>query len=142
MKIVFLGDVIFEGDEETTKAKYEEFKEELTERLDRLYEELPNLYPKREIDTNETYFENLKVLNPVAYEDLSYIKDLFGDKFLEFDFYKISLAGIYVRTTTPQNYKSLQGRTPSGHKIYSLFQLYSVVTMDIKFKDDILHLEE
>lgn len=145
MKIVLLGDVIFEGDEETVKAKYEEISKEMMVRLNRLIAELPKTYPKRDTDTDMEHFENLKDLSPSVYEDLSYIKDFFGDKFLKFKFNKeMKFAVTKVVTNIPQIH-NFYGRKLLGKVGYNLIDLQMLFSDGIRSKRkerDIIYLEE
>lgn len=142
MKIVFLGDIIFEGDEEATKNKYEEIRLEFKKHLERLKIELPNSYPKRSTDTYNQHLENLRTLSPTVYEDLSYIKDFFGEKFFEFRFNEtMNFVTTKVVTNIPVEHHFL-GRVLIGKKGYNLIDLYMEFVMGEKFKNSIISLEE
>lgn len=92
LKILFFDKVIFEGTDEECDA----FKHNLLSTLGRLDDELKGTYPMRQTDTDETYFEALKILNPFVYETLSYLKEIVGDYFVGFYFYNMSLAGVGI----------------------------------------------
>lgn len=94
MKILFFDKVLFEG----TAEECEAYKQEWIKTLGRLDDELEDTYPMKKTDTNETYFEALKILNPYVYETISYIIELVGDYFISLHFSSpMSLARVHLR---------------------------------------------
>lgn len=119
MKIIFFDKVLFEG----TAEECEAYKQEWIEMLGRLDDELRDTYPMKQTDTNETYFEALKVLNPFVYETLSSIKEMVGDYFIEFYFYRMDLAGVKMRI-----YADLETRKT---KMCALSYIYFILVFDL-----------
>ena len=115
MKIIFFDKVIFEGTEEECKA----FKKDLLKMLAKLGDELEDTYPIKETDTYEAYFEALKTLNPFVYETLSYLKEIAGDYFIEFQFLRMSLAGVGMWV-----YDNL---APEKRRIYMLGHIWLII---------------
>lgn len=119
MRILFFDKVICEG----TAEECEAFKSDLLDTLSKLDDELKDTYPMKETDTYQTYFEALKVLNPFAYETLSYLKEIAGDYFIEFRFRKMGLVGISMRV-----YADLETKRT---KVYSLAFIYNIFAFDL-----------
>lgn len=82
MKIIFFDKVLFEG----TAEECEAYKQEWIKTLGRLDDELQDTYPMKQTDTNETYFEALKILNPYVHETISTIIERVGDYFVSLHF--------------------------------------------------------
>ena len=120
MKIIFFDKVIFEGTAEECQA----YKQEWSEMLGRLDDELRDTYPMKRADTNETYFEALKILNPYVHETISYIIELVGDYFVSLHFRApLSLASVRLRI-----YADLETKRT---KMCALSFLYLIVTFDL-----------
>ena len=94
MKILFFEKVIFEG----TAEECETFRQNFIDMLCKLDDELQDTYPIKKTDTNETYFEALKILNPYVHETISYIIELVGEYFVGLHFSSpMSLARVHLR---------------------------------------------
>lgn len=119
MKIIFFDKVIFEG----TAEECEAYKQEWIKTLGRLDDELQDTYPMKATDTNQTYFEALKILNPFVYETLSSIKEMVGDHFIEFYFYRMDLAGVKMRI-----YADLETRKT---KMCALSYIYFILVFEL-----------
>ena len=94
MKILFFEKVLFEG----TAEECETFRQNFIDMLCKLDDELQDTYPMKKTDTNETYFEALKILNPYVHETISYIIELVGEYFVSLHFRApLSLARVHLR---------------------------------------------
>ena len=120
MKIIFFDKVIFEG----TKEECESFRKDLIGTLGKLDDELKDTYPMKNTDTDATYFEALKNLNPFVYETLSYIKEIVGDNFIGFYFYKMGLAGVGIEV-----YENLETRKK---KTYALSFIFNIIVFGLE----------
>ena len=120
MKIIFFDKVIFEG----TKDECDIFKRNLAKTLSKLDDELKDTYPMKQTDTDETYFESLKYLNSFIYETLSYFKEIVGDYFIGFYFYKMGLAGVGIEV-----YENLETRKK---KTYALSFIFNIVVFGLE----------
>ena len=120
MKIIFFDKVIFEG----TAEECEACKQDWIKMLGRLDDELQDTYPMKATDTDETYFEALKVLNPFVYETISYIKELVGDYFVSLHFRSpMSLVTVSLRI-----YADLETKRT---KMCALSFLYFILVFDL-----------
>ena len=129
MKIIFFDKVICEGTEEECNA----FKKDLVKTLGKLDDELMDTYPMKKSDTYKTYFEALKTLNPFVYETLSYLKEIVGDYFIEFQFHHMDLAGISIRV-----YDDLETRKT---RVYTLGFIFNTIVLELR-KQTIWKMEE
>jgi len=120
LKIIFFDKIIFEG----TKEECEIFRGNLSKTLSKLDDELEDTYPMKQTDTDETYFESLKILNPFIYETLSYLKEIVGDYFIGFYFYKMGLAGVGIEV-----YENLETRKK---KTYALSFIYFTIVFGLE----------
>ena len=129
MKIVFFNKVLFEG----TKEECETFRKNLIKTLLRLDDELQDTYPMKKTDTYQTYYESLKTLNPFIYETLSYLKELVGDCFIEFQFHHMDLQGISIRV-----YDNLETKKT---RVYTLGFIFNTIVLELR-KQTIWKIEE
>ena len=129
MKIIFFDKVIFEGTEE----ECESFKKDLLDTLWKLHEELMDTYPMKQTDTYQTYFEALKTLNPFIYETLSYLKEMVGAYFIEFQFRHNDLVGVGIRV-----YADLETKRT---KVYTLGFIFNTIALELR-KQTIWKIEE
>lgn len=120
MKIIFFDKVIFEG----TPEECEAYKQDFIKMLGRLDDELQNTYPKKKTDTDETYFEALKTLNPFVYETLCNIKEMVGEYFIEFRFWDMDLVGVKMLVYADLETKKL--------KVYALSHIYFMVALELR----------
>ena len=129
MKILFFDKVLFEG----TKEECEAFRKDFAKTLGKLDDELQNTYPKKKTDTDETYFEALKTLNPFVYETLCSIKEMVGEYFIEFRFWDTDLVGVKMLVYADLETKKL--------KVYALSHIYFMVALELR-KHTVWKIEE
>lgn len=129
MKILFFDKVLFEG----TKEECEAFRKDFAKTLGKLDDELQNTYPKKKTDTDETYFEALKTLNPFVYETLCSIKEMVGEYFIEFRFWDTDLVGVKMLVYANLETKKL--------KVYALSHIYFMVALELR-KHTVWKIEE
>lgn len=129
MKIIFFDKVLFEG----TKEECEAFRKDFAKTLGKLDDELQNTYPKKKTDTDETYFEALKTLNPFVYETLCSIKEMVGEYFIEFRFWDTDLVGVKMLVYADLETKKL--------KVYALSHIYFMVALELR-KHTVWKIEE
>lgn len=129
MKVIFFEKVIFEG----TAEECENFRQEFINTLSKLDDELRDTYPMKKTDTYQTYFEALKTLNPFIYETLSYLKEMTGDYFIEFQFHHMDLVGVVMRI-----YADLESKRT---KICALSFIWFIVVFGLE-KPAIWRIEE
>ena len=77
--------------------------------------------------------ESLKTLNPFIYETLSYLKELVGDYFIEFQFHHMDLQGISIRV-----YDNLETKRT---RVYTLGFIFNTIFLEIR-KQTIWKIEE
>ena len=119
MKITFFDKVVFEGPKEEGKA----FIQSILDNLDRLEEEIKDTYPMKATDTDETYYESLQFLNPFIYDTLNRYRDLAGEYFKEFHFYRMNLQGFNLRVyANPEKTKT---------KMISFGHIYLAILFDL-----------
>ena len=129
MKIIFFDKVIFEG----TPEECEAFRKDFAKTLGKLDDELQNTYPKKKTDTDETYFEALKTLNPFVYETLCNIKEMVGEYFIGFRFWDTDLVGVKMLVYADLETKKL--------KVYALSHIYFMVALELR-KHTVWRIEE
>lgn len=129
MKIIFFDKVLFEG----TKEECEAFRKDFAKTLGKLDDEFQNTYPKKKTDTDETYFEALKTLNPFVYETLCSIKEMVGEYFIGFRFWDTDLVGVKMLVYADLETKKL--------KVYALSHIYFMVALELR-KHTVWKIEE
>ena len=129
MKIIFFYKILFEG----TKEECDIFKKNFVKTLSKLDDELRDTYAMKTNDTYQTYYESLKTLNPFIYETLSYLKELVGDYFIEFQFHHMDLQGISIRV-----YDNLETKKT---RVYTLGFIFNTIVLELR-KQTIWKIEE
>ena len=129
MKIIFFDKILFEG----TKEECDIFKKNFVKTLSKLDDELRDTYAMKTNDTYQTYYESLKTLNPFIYETLSYLKELVGDYFIEFQFHHMDLQGISIRV-----YDNLETKKT---RVYTLGFIFNTIVLELR-KQTIWKIEE
>lgn len=129
MKIKLFEKVICEG----TAEECEAFKKNLVHTLWKLDDELKDTYSMKKTDTEQTYFDALKTLNPFVYETLSYFKEIAGEYFVKFIFRYNDLVGVGIRV-----YADLETKRT---KIYSFGYIHNIIVLKLR-KQTIWKIEE
>ena len=108
MRITFLGNVLYEGDD--AKDKFEEISTSLISICRALEEEIPKTYFIRKDESPEDYYDNLQNLNPIVYENFEKLR-AYMDNFVTYVFIKPSSTGIglYVLNDGKLEYQSIGG---------------------------------
>lgn len=129
MKIILFEKVICEG----TAEECEAFKKKLVHTLWKLDDELKDTYSMKKTDTEQTYFDALKTLNPFVYETLSYFKEIAGEYFVKFIFHYNDLVGVGIRV-----YADIETKRT---KIYSFGYIHNIIVLELR-KQTIWKIEE
>ena len=117
MKLIFFGKVLCEG----TPEECLQFKKNLLKKIHGLDEELRAIPVEKD---SKVIFETLEFINPTAYETLSYIKELIGEYFIEYQFLRMSLPGVVVEV-----YEDLETKQKRG---YFLGHILIIILQDEK----------
>lgn len=87
MKIIFFDKVVCEG----TPEECMNYKKTLLKKAEALYRALKETPCEKD---SQVILETLEFINPAAYEILCYFKELIGEPFIEYQFFRMSLPGV------------------------------------------------